>query len=245
MLGVCNVSQDCEFIEPHSSLLDQALLRMRIASSIQGAVEDGQKRNLRVGLVEMWRRAADPVCWASWRPRTFPDRIPRLLHRRRRTGRHDARLPARPRRRRRGGAGEARRLPARFPRRHRPPVDAGARCTSSACSTPSCAAAQKPRRCSAQVGDDARPAGGLHAPADALQFIAMMPQWDFLDFLADEARKLPDVPAADAGQGHGLLIERRARRRGAGTNARRAARGPRRPHRRGRRPAFDRARRPG
>ena len=41
-----------------------------------------------------------------------------LLHRRRRAGRHDAGLPARARRHRCGGAGEARRLPARFPRRH-------------------------------------------------------------------------------------------------------------------------------
>ncbi len=47
-----------------------------------------------------------------------------MRHRRRRPGRHDARLPAGPRRHRRRGAGEARRFPARFPRRHHPSLDA-------------------------------------------------------------------------------------------------------------------------
>ena len=47
-----------------------------------------------------------------------------LRHRRRRAGRHDARLSAGPRRRRCHRAGEAQGLPARFPRRHRSSLDA-------------------------------------------------------------------------------------------------------------------------
>ena len=36
-----------------------------------------------------------------------------------------------------------------------------------------------------------------HLPTQA-KFVAFMPQWDFLDFLADQAKRYPDVPSADA-----------------------------------------------
>src|SRR6201986_4276387 len=44
----------------------------------------------------------------------------------------------------------------------------------------------------AQVGPDHLPlADFTHLPTRA-KFLALMPQWDFLDFIADEARKLPN-----------------------------------------------------
>src|SRR5688572_1953744 len=46
-------------------------------------------------------------------------------HRRRRAGRDDGRAAVRPRRLQRAGAGEARRLLSRFPRRYGPPIDDG------------------------------------------------------------------------------------------------------------------------
>ena len=74
-------------------------------------------------------------------------------------------------------------------------------------------------------------------------FIAMMPQWEFLDFLADEAKKLPTFTLRMRADVTGL-IEEGGRVVGVrGTLARRRLRGPRRAHRRLRRPPLDRARR--
>ena len=55
-------------------------------------------------------------------------------------------------------------------------------------------------------------------------FIAMMPQWDFLDFLRDEAAAFPDLPAAHGGAGRGFRRGGRADRRGAARRRRGAAR---------------------
>ena len=157
-------------------------------------------------------------------------------------------VPARARRRRGDRAREARRLPARFPRRHDPPVDARAACTSSACSTSSCAAApggaRARRRCSATT--HVTIADFTHLPTRC-RFIAFMPQWDFLDFLARAARALPGVSPAHAGRGDRGCIEEGGRVVGVrAQQRRRAARGARRPGRRRRRPPLDRApRRPG
>ena len=70
-----------------------------------------------------------------------------------------------------------------------------------------------------------------------------MPQWDFLDFLADAGRALSRLPAAHAGaRSTGPDRGGRPRRRRARDDARRPARDPRRSRRRRRRPPFDRAR---
>jgi len=44
-----------------------------------------------------------------------------------------------------------------------------------------------------------RHAGGLHPPADALQIPGLMPQWDFLNFLTEQARSYPGFSPKDAG----------------------------------------------
>ena len=107
-----------------------------------------------------------------------------------RPGRDDARLPARPGRRRRGGPGEARRLPPRLPRRHDPPLDARAHARARP-------AGGVPARCPHQELRGSRRPGRRHvacAVADfthlptRCKFIAIMPQWDFLDFLAEPRR---------------------------------------------------------
>src|SRR5262249_49796266 len=95
-----------------------------------------------------------------------------LLRRRRRTVRAHARLSARPRWGRRRRARETRRFPARFPRRHHSSLDAGR-------------------------DGGAWPGGQQYAFADfgylptRCKFIAVMPQWDFLNFLADRGKRYP------------------------------------------------------
>ena len=48
-----------------------------------------------------------------------------------------------------------------------------------------------------------------HLPTQC-KFVALMPQWDFLDFLADEGAPVSDVPAADERRGHGRAAIRRS-----------------------------------
>ena len=67
-------------------------------------------------------------------------------------------------------------------------------------------------------------------------FIALMPQWDFLDFLADRARRYPQLQADHAGRRRRPHRGGRPRRRRARDDARRTARGARTPDRRLRRP---------
>ena len=52
------------------------------------------------------------------------------------------------------------------------------------------------------IGDVEVPVADFSHLPTRCQFIAFMPQWDFLDFLAEHARRYPDVPPADAGRGH-------------------------------------------
>ena len=53
------------------------------------------------------------------------------------------------------------------------------------------------RELSAQIGEQLfKVADFSHLPTRA-KFIAFMPQWDFLDFLAEQARRYPDLPPAD------------------------------------------------
>ena len=59
------------------------------------------------------------------------------------------------------------------------------------------------------------------------KFIALMPQWDFLNFLAEQGKALSDVPPAHAGRGgrpdRGGRPRRRRARRDAGRGARECA----------------------
>ncbi len=53
---------------------------------------------------------------------------------------------------------------------------------------------------SAQFGDESIPIADFsHLPTRA-KFIAIMPQWDFLDFIAREAQKYPQLPPHHAGR---------------------------------------------
>ena len=54
------------------------------------------------------------------------------------------------------------------------------------------------------------------------KFIAFMPQWDFLDFLAEQAKRFPDVPPADADRGHRPDPRRRPHGRRDGARSRTA-----------------------
>ena len=115
-----------------------------------------------------------------------------MRHRRRRPGRHDAGLSARPRRHRRAWCWRSTPISCAIsaatpsiPRRSRS-------CTSSAFSTSSSSA--RIRSCAsspAQIGDErVIIADFSHLPTHC-RFIALMPQWDFLDFLAEQARRYP------------------------------------------------------
>ena len=74
------------------------------------------------------------------------------------------------------------------------------------------------------------------------KFIALMPQWDFLDFLAEQGRRYPGFQLLMQTEATDLIERRRPRRRRARHDAGRRARDPRRSRGRLRRPPFDRAR---
>ena len=74
------------------------------------------------------------------------------------------------------------------------------------------------------------------------KFIALMPQWDFLNFLAEHGKRYPSSICACATEAVDLIEEHGRVDRRAGQHARRRAGGPRRSHRRLRWPALDRAR---
>ncbi|HUN43027.1 MAG TPA: FAD-dependent oxidoreductase [Acetobacteraceae bacterium] len=64
---------------------------------------------------------------------------------------------------------------------------------------------QELRQLSVQVGDETVPVGDFtHLPTHC-KFIALMPQWDFLDFLADHAKRLPNFRLLMRTEGKGLL----------------------------------------
>ena len=115
-----------------------------------------------------------------------------LLRRRRRPGRDGPGLPAREGRGRRRGPGEARRLPPRLPRRHHPPVDPpGLARTRAPRRFPEAPAPGGDRRLSGVVGGvEVTIADFSHLPTRC-RFIAFMPQWDFLDFVAGHAERYP------------------------------------------------------
>ena len=86
---------------------------------------------------------------------------------------------------------------------------------------------QKVSRFAGQFGEErVEVADFSHLPVRA-PYIAMMPQWDFLDFLADHGKRYPGLHAADAGRGdrpdRGGRQGRRRARHGRGTSRRRSA----------------------
>ena len=120
-------------------------------------------------------------------------------------------LAAGARRRRRGRAGEARRLPARFPRRHHPSLDAG----TDARARPAGEFLKLPH----QRGRRARRHGSAsrfyrfadfsHLPTRC-KFIALMPQWDFLEFPRRAgASAIPASSCMMQAEATGLISERR------------------------------------
>ena len=79
------------------------------------------------------------------------------------------------------------------------------------------------RTLAGQIGDDyVQVADFTHLPTRC-KFVAFMPQWDFLDFLAERGEALSDVPAADADRGHRPDPRRRPHGRRVGKWSRRCA----------------------
>ena len=74
------------------------------------------------------------------------------------------------------------------------------------------------------------------------KFIALMPQWDFLNFLAEQGRRYPAFHLLMQTEATDLIERGRPRRRPAREDAGRRPRDPRRSRDRLRRPPFDRAR---
>ena len=137
--------------------------------------------------------------------RSRPHRQHHLLHHRRRPRRHHARLPARPLRRPRHRARKAHRLLPRLPRRHHPslhpptpPRTRPARPLPPA----------SPRRGHRPLRHHRRPRFHMsdfsHLPTVA-KYVALMPQWDFLNFLATEASAFPTFTLRMGWEATGLL----------------------------------------
>jgi len=103
-----------------------------------------------------------------------------------------ARLLLAARRRRCRGAGETRRLPARFlPRRHHPPSTLELM-QSSVGSTISSSLPHQGGRARVAVRQSVAPRPiATHASAARCKFIALRPQWNSLDFLAKRAARYP------------------------------------------------------
>src|SRR5215204_5274038 len=114
-----------------------------------------------------------------------------LLHCRRWAGRDDARVLAGARRSRCRGVGEAPRFPARLPRRHYSSLDPRLMHELGLLEEFLKLPHQEARHLSGIIGDtSARIADFTRLPTHC-KFIALMPQWDFLDLLAAQARRFP------------------------------------------------------
>ena len=142
-----------------------------------------------------------------------------VLHRRRRTGRNDAGLSAGTRRHRCRRAGEARRFPAGFPRRHDPPVHprADAR-TGPARRIPAAAPpqGQSSRRPDRRHHDHAR---RFHRAADHLQVHRLHAAMGFPQFPRRPWPALSRLPSDDEHAGHRPRVRGRAGDRRAGERA--------------------------
>ncbi len=79
---------------------------------------------------------------------------------------------------------------------------------------------QEARQISGVIGDEEIPVADFtHLPTHC-KFIAFMPQWDFLDFIAEHARRYHHLPADDARRGHRLAGRKRPCRRRPGERRR-------------------------
>src|SRR6185369_11772787 len=64
------------------------------------------------------------------------------------------------------------------------------------------------REVSLQIGDDRVVVGDFeHLPAHC-KFIALMPQWDFLNFIADRAKRMPEFDLRMCTEATDLLLDR-------------------------------------
>ena len=141
-------------------------------------------------------------------------------------------------------AGEARGLPARLPRRHHPSLDARADLRARpARRIPQAAAPEGARDCAIQIGDEFVTIGDLRHLPTRCKFIAFMPQWDFLDFLAEHGKQISrSFHLRMRAEATGLIDDGG---RVAGVTRQDAAQDARHPRRSGgrrRRPSFDAAR---
>ena len=83
---------------------------------------------------------------------------------------------------------------------------------------------QEVSRLTFQIGAERIPMVDFsHLPTHC-KFVALMPQWDFLDFLAEHGQALSELPSADAGRGDRSDRGGRPRRRRARQDAGRRAR---------------------
>jgi 2-polyprenyl-6-methoxyphenol hydroxylase-like FAD-dependent oxidoreductase len=64
---------------------------------------------------------------------------------------------------------------------------------------------QEVRTLAAQIGDDVLQVADFRHLPTRCKFIALMPQWDFLDFLAEHAKRLPNFRLLQRTEGTGLL----------------------------------------
>ena len=99
------------------------------------------------------------------------------------------------------------------------------------------------RTANLEIGDEHFTIGDFSRLPTVCKFIALMPQWDFLDFLARRGQKLSQFPSADGDRGQGPAGAGRAHlpacwRPGPTGNLA----DPRRPHHRRRWPPFHLAR---
>ena len=130
-----------------------------------------------------------------------------------------------PRRRRRRGAGEARRFLPRFPRRHDPSLDARTDARSRTDRRVSEIAASEGRdgdRSDRRRAHDDR--GFLAICRRHCKFIALMPQWDFLNFLAARGQRYPTFHLRMKAEATDLDRGERTRRRRRAQDAGRRAR---------------------
>ena len=61
---------------------------------------------------------------------------------------------------------------------------------------------QELRKVAAEIGGETVQVGDFTHLPTRCKFIALMPQWEFLDFLAEHAKLLPGISFADAHRGH-------------------------------------------
>ena len=136
----------------------------------------------------------------------------------------DAGPPPRPGRRRRPRPREARRLPARLPRRHDPPVDARGDARAGPPRRLPRAAPRGVYRISAQVGDVDGAGRRLHHLSDALPLHRVHAPVGLPELPRRGGTPPSHLPALDAGRGHRPDRGVGPRGRARGRDARRAAR---------------------